>query len=419
MTSLRLAWLNLVRHRAATLLAVFAIALTIACAGILLRLSRLADQRFSGIAVAGDALIAAKGSSIDAMLGLHNAEGPYPRFIPMRLFATLVDEAWYAAGNRAHASSVIPFLYCGRYESGIRPGRAHRVLGTIGAFFDMPEPAPGLAFAEGEWTDRASDIVLGANVARREGLRVGDTLRVEHWVSDDMPKGVLRPRYFKVSGILEPMGNAWDGVLFAHLLRAQEMVEEGLAVAGQQTQWKGFVLNYVLLHAQPGKLDSLGAMIDQQTVTQVVPLAETRASLLRIAGTGRSVGLAVALVALFLAATTLLAVMLGRFEGLSRQFAVLEAMGWRRAELRGLLAWEGALLGAAAVVLGIALDAACFPVIRGMLSGVLPGADVAEAGILASAPVWVAGFLLTLAATQATALFLFRGRAQERLRGLG
>lgn len=419
MTTLRLAWLNLVRHRAATVLAVCSIALAVACAGTLLRLSKLADQRFTSLVPAGDALIAAKGSSIDALLGLHNAEGPYPRFIPMRLFATLVDEAWYAAGNRSYATSVLPFLYCGTYASAPHPDRKYRVVGTIGAFFEMPHPAPRLAFAQGGWKDLSAGVVLGAEVARRERLRVGDTLRVEHWVSDSMPQGVLRPRYFTVSGVLEPMGNAWDRVLFTNLVRAQAMVEEALAVSGQQTQWGALVLNFVLVHTEPGGLDSLGTMIDQQTVTQIVPVAETRASLLRIAGTGRAVGWAVALLALLLAGIALCAVMLGRFEGLARQFAVLEAMGWRRVELRGLLAWEGALLGTGGVFLGAVLDTALFPVIRELLSGVLPGPEVAGASVWSAAPVWSAGFLLTLAAAQATALLLFRGRAQERLRGLG
>ena len=105
MNILRLAWLNLARHRAATALAVLALGLTVACAGMLLRTARLAESRFATLAHAGDALIAAKGGATDALLGALNTEGPYPRFIPLRLFATLVNETWYTAGGRPHARS--------------------------------------------------------------------------------------------------------------------------------------------------------------------------------------------------------------------------------------------------------------------------------------------------------------------------
>jgi hypothetical protein len=438
MTLLRLAWLNLSRHRAATALAVLALGLTVACAGMLLRTARLADARFTTFAHAGDALIAAKGNSTDALLGALNAEGPYPRFIPLRLFGTLVNEAWYATGNQSYATSVIPFVYAGKLVSktsaaasgsgasgvsgAVQTLDEYRVVGTIKAVFDMPQPSPRLTFTEGEWNELGSGVVLGSAVARRENLGPGDTVRIAHWTSDTMPSPAqsgLRPRRFIVSGVLAPTGTAWDRLVFTNLLQAEGLMAEGLRVAGHQTVWTSFVLHYILVHVQPGGLDSLNALIDQRTVTQIVPVLETLESLQRLTASGRTAAAVMALLALLLAVMTLSALMLGRYEGLARQAAVLEAMGWQKSELRRLLLWEGLILGVVAAAFGGALDAALFPLLRSALGGALPDAALVSSPVWTSAPVWVTAVAVTVSASLASSLFLFRGRAQERLRGLG
>lgn len=428
MTTFRLAWLNLARHRAATGLAVLALGLTVACAGMLWRTARLADARFATVAHAGDALIAAKGGALDAVLGALNVEGPYPRFIPMRLFATLVNEALYAAGKPAYASSVIPFVYAGKLvgsSSGVDDDVREdgtRVAGTIEAILDMPAPTPDLELAQGEWPDLRAGVVLGSAVAQCRKLSVGDTVRIAHWTSDSMPLPAhsgLAPRRFLVSGILAPTGTAWDRLAFTNLVQAEHLLSEGLKVAGARTAWNSYVLHYIFVHAHPGGLDSLSAEIDQATVTQIVPVEETLASLARLTSTGRRIAMAMAALALSLALITLAALMLGRFEGLARQTAVLEAMGWRRRELRRLLLWEGLLLGVGAAALGGALDALLFPLLRDALGTAVPGPDVVTSAVWTSAPVWAAAVMVTSAASLASSWFLFRGRAQERLRGLG
>jgi predicted lysophospholipase L1 biosynthesis ABC-type transport system permease subunit len=417
---LRLAWLNLARHRAATVLVLFSLGLTVACAGMLLRTARLAETRFGTLVHAGDALVAAKGGALDALLGALNLEGPYPRFIPMRLFATLVNEAWHEAGNQSHASSIVPAVFCGKHAG--RQG-VYRVLGTTPGLMSMPRPAPAMTLLSGAWPVQNAGAVIGADVARRERLSLGDTIRVAHWSADNMPapgtSGGLRPRRFRVAGVLAPMDNAWDQLILTNLVQAENMMAEALPVAGEMTAWGSLVLHYLIVHANPGGLDSLTALVDQKTVAQVVPVRETRASLERITGTGRKIGVVVALLALLLAMAALAAVMLGRFEGLSRQTAVLEGMGWRRSALRTLLAWEGLLLGLGAVLIGGLLDAALFPLLRILLAGAVPNPDIVMSTVWESAPVWAAALGTMIGASLASSLFLFRGRAQERLRGLG
>lgn len=424
MSVLRLAWLNLARHRASTFLAVIALGLTVACAGLLLRTARLAEARFTTLAHAGDALVAAKGGATDALLGALNAEGPYPRFIPLRLYATLINEAWYASGNRSYATSVVPVVYSGKL--GSRHGTdAYRVAGTIEAFFSMPAPSPTLVFARGGWTEPGASVVIGAAVARRERIDIGDTVAVAHWTTDDMPSPAqtgLEPRRFVVSGVLAPTGTAWDRLVFTNLVQAQSMMEEALPKAGQKTVWGSLVLHYLIVHTVqtvPGGADSLEALIDQQTVTQIVPVSSTLESLRRLTDAGRRAATMMIILSAVLALVTLSALMLGRFEGMARQMALLAATGWRKGELRRLLFWEGLILGGGAVAFGGALDALAFPLVRSVLGTALPDPALVSSPFWTSAPVWVVTVAVTVCASLASSWLVFRGRAQERLRALG
>ncbi len=411
MSPFRLAWLNLVRHRAATALVLVALGVTIASSGALLRTWKLAEARFGTMAQAGDMLIAAKGNNIESMLGALNLEGPYPGFIPIRLYATMVNEEWRAGNEHFRASSLVPMVFAGKLSD-------YRVIGTTPGFLEMPPPSPRIAITDGAWPEIHAGVVLGAEVARRKGLVVGDSVEVRSWTADVMPSHGLVPRRMEVSAILLPMHSAWDRAVLTNLVQSETLIAEGLAVAGEQTHWDSFVLHYILVHADPAGMPGLVALIDRMTVAQLVPLPETLASLRNITAMGRIAGILVALLALVLAAAALLAVMLGRFEGLSRQMAVLEAMGYRRAEMLAVLAWEGALLGGGAVLLGALVDASVFPLIQGSLAGALPDPEIGRSRIVESWPVWAAALFLLPAASVLSSLFIFRGRAMERLRSL-
>src|SRR5690606_404055 len=119
MSPFRLAWLNLARNPAASLLAAVSLAVAVACAGLLLRAWSAAESRFASIVRTGDALVGAKADPVDMLLGALNLEGPYPGFIPLR-FATLLDKQWLEKDLSVH---VTPLVFCGHY-------RGRRVIGT-------------------------------------------------------------------------------------------------------------------------------------------------------------------------------------------------------------------------------------------------------------------------------------------------
>src|SRR5437899_8731661 len=127
MSPWRLAWADFTRHRGPASLSVAALSLSIALSGMLFRLAKVAEARFAGLARAGDVIIGAKAGEVAIVLGCLNAEGPYPGFIPDRLYFSLRNhEKLSAAGGapeRPFHKTIVPLLYGGKF-------RGRPIIGT-------------------------------------------------------------------------------------------------------------------------------------------------------------------------------------------------------------------------------------------------------------------------------------------------
>ena len=90
----------------------------------------------------------------------------------------------------------------------------------------------GLRLAEGRWFAVAGECVLGAEVARREGLSVDDRITTEPREMFDLAGAY--PLRMRVVGVLEPDGSADDGVVFVSPVTA--WIVQGLAHGHDQVE---------------------------------------------------------------------------------------------------------------------------------------------------------------------------------------
>ena len=113
---------------------------------------------------------------------------------------------------KPYVTRAIPYCLGDNYEG-------QRVVATVPALFAETQYAPGrkYAFSAGRnfQSDRYFEGILGALAATRTGLKVGDTFRPTHGVSDD-GQGHEHDA-FKVVGILEPTGTPNDRALFINI----------------------------------------------------------------------------------------------------------------------------------------------------------------------------------------------------------
>ena len=414
MTSFRLAWLNLVRRRVTAAIALTAIALSVACSGMLLKLYILSGSRFATMATGFDAVVGAKSGGMEMLLGSLNLEGDYPGFVPYALFDSLQGRKVTAFSDGtsfdpACLRSVTPFVYFG--HSG-----DYRLVGADESFVNRPAPGKSLAFEQGRWVATNGEVVAGAEVARARRFHVGDTVACMSWGGSDT-NGPVRFD-LRVAGILKPTGMVWDRALFSSVAQAQAVLRQ-LDLRGQTIPaWGPRVLNYYLISLEPGAMAQLEALVNKRTVGQVISVEKEKARLAELTGTGRRLGFLMTAMMLLLGGLCVAAMMVTRFDAMTVQLAVLRAIGYEKREIAAWLVWEGLLLGVSACLIGGAIDGAWFPWIRSMLGSTLPAAYLVPSPLYQSAPVWGTAILATVIAVFIPLFRLYRQNIHDSLRGL-
>lgn len=413
MTSLHLAVLSLVRHRFSTLISVLAIGMAVACSGVLLRLYRISEARFSVLGRGGDAIIGAKGDGIEILLGCLNAEGDYPGFLPHQLFQSLksrqtVQHADGALTTPFEIQSIIPFVYFGKYEK-------FRVVGTDESFLRRPRREDALRLTEGGWSRSTGQIVLGSAVARSGNIKVGDRIDVDPWIGRETISAGIP---MEVTGILHPTRSTWDRLLYSTVAQAHEVFSTHLDSLSDRSIWGSDVLHYFLVYLSPGDFSALESLVNRRTVGQFIRVEEQKERLKEVTGVGKKLGLFVTVVVIFLGGLSVCSMLVTRFEGMSLQLAVLRALGYTRKEISRWLIWEGFLLGVLGVFAGMLMDFLALPLLRGYLGGALPPPDLVKSSVLDSWIIWQVALLSTVASVFVPVIRLSRQDAHRLLKGL-
>ena len=411
MTSLRLACLHLARKPLSSAIAAIAVAASVACGGTLLRLYELSGSRFSSLARGPDAIVGAKSGGIEILLGALNLEGPYPGFLPLKLFESLRAQQKVRFEDGADSQpdylrGITPFLFFARIDGA-------RVIATDESFLANF----GGQLASGRWGGALGEAVVGSAVAGRLGLKPGDFIEAEIWLENpdaSAPRG--RPRAMKLAivGALAPFGSAWDRGVFSNLATARE------ALGNQRIPgsiWGPDVLHYFLATLKPNGMKPLVDLVNKRTVSQVASVTVERAALEALTGSGRSLGLIVMSLIIALAGLCMLTLMIVRFDAMSSQIAVLRAIGYLRREIGAWLLLEGAMLGCAGCAVGAAIDGMLFPTVRALLGSALPDETIAVSALWQSWPVWVAALCAVVASVVFPIWRTYRQDIQASLKG--
>lgn len=405
----QLAFLNLTRRKLPTVIGILAIAIAVACSGILLRLNHLAESRFNTFGAGGDVLIGAKTGGIEMILNALNGEGDYPQYLPLKLFESLRAGATIqfedgASQDSRSIRSIIPFVYVGKTQE-------NRILATDESFLNRPRNIDSMSFSEGRWVQSSEEVVLGSLLAEKLGKKIGDQIEMSDWLGE-VSSNYQRP--LKVVGIFKPKNNNWDRLGYVNLTTAQEVLKSG--DLSKVSTWGSGVLHYFLTYVNPGGLKSLKALVNDRSVGQVVEVDAEIYRLKELVGSGKSLGLFVTVLVLLLGGLSVLAMLITRFDAMSLQMAMLRAIGYGKTEITSWLLWEGVMMGAIAVVLGMILDALCFPIIREILGSSLPSAELLQSPLYLSYPVWLAALVATTLSVVVPLIRIYRQDVHFSLR---
>ncbi len=246
--------------------------------------------------------------------------------------------------------------------------RQFRVMGTTTGFFEHYKYRGGraLVIEQGHGLDDLYDAVIGAEVARTLGYKVGDPIVVSHGLASFTDHG---DQPFRVAGIVDRTGTPVDRTVVISLeaieaihvdwqsggripgrttpverIREMDLAPSAVtaALVGVKSRLQIFDLQRWINEYPEEPLLAVLPGVALQELWQIVGVAET----------------ALIGVSAMVVVTALLGMTAMIFSSLNerrREMAIWRAMGARPATILGLLVLEAALMAAAGALLGLAL----------------------------------------------------------------
>ncbi len=193
MSTAYLALRNLLHKPATSLLSVLLFALSIGLVSLLLNLREQADEQLDNNLAEINLVVGAKGSPLELVLNSMYHVG-YPT-------GNVQLGQIKAFFNPKHpiVKEAVPLSLGDSY-------RGFRIVGTTATLLEWY----GATVADGKVFAADFETVIGADLARKEGLRVGDGFRSSHGLVDEGKDRIEHEDEFRVVGVLAPSGTVLD-----------------------------------------------------------------------------------------------------------------------------------------------------------------------------------------------------------------
>jgi putative ABC transport system permease protein len=405
MPILALAWKSLRNRRFTALLTILSIALSVT---LLIGVQRLRDEVREGFAttISGtDLIVGARGGPINLML--------YTVFRIGNATNNISWESYQAIAALPKVAWTIP-LSLGDSHRGFR------VLGTTAAYFDHYRYGRdhGLVLAQGQPFDDLYDAVLGAEVARSLGYRLGDSIVLAHGTGDvSFARHADKP--FHVAGILAPTGTPVDRTVHVALAAIEAIhigwetgAPAGRAPDAAQTRAlaaRGDLTPKAITAILVGLKSRIATFTVQRAINEypeepllaVLP-GVALADLWAVIGVGERALLVVSAFVVVVGLFGMLTALLTSLNERRREMAILRSVGARPMHVLVLIMGEALFLTLLGILLGMTLLYGLLvvagPLIADRLGLVIGSGPVTGTEGLLLAMVLAAGFLVGLIA---------------------
>src|SRR5690606_29498835 len=202
MNMLQIAWKNIRQNPATSILGILLTAFGTGILCVLLLTSRQIEEQLESNSRGIDLVVGAKGSPIQLMLSsIYHMDNPTGN---IRL-----AEALKLAANPM-VKLAVPLSLGDNY-------RGHRIVGTDSTFLTLYK----LELEQGKLWQADFEAVIGADVARKNGLKIGDEIYGAHGLSDEAHVHDEHP--YIVTGILKPGHHVVDRLILTNLASVWRM----------------------------------------------------------------------------------------------------------------------------------------------------------------------------------------------------
>ncbi|TDQ15139.1 putative ABC transport system permease protein [Algoriphagus boseongensis] len=370
MNLFKISWKYLTFRPLSTGLNVFLLALGLAIITVLLLIQDQLEKKMNQDAAGIDMVVGAKGSPLQLILSsVYHVDFPTGN-IP-------IDEAKKLSRNRL-VKNVIPLALGDNYQG-------FRIVGTNHDYLELYQ----VDFSSGKAWELPFEVVVGAEVAKKLQLKVGDEFLGSHGIS--MGSHDHDQHNFVVSGVLAPKGNvvdrlvltSFESVWYTHdegeeiatedesspdsltVLRSDLASEpsEGHDQFHQKVKTKGFpesdqpreVTTLLLQFRNPMAAVQLPRMINSGTSMQAASPSFEISRLFELLGVGVSLLQGIAVILIVVAGLGIFIALFNSLKERKYDLAILRALGASRMQLLILVFLEGILLTSFGAILGMGL----------------------------------------------------------------
>jgi hypothetical protein len=379
MTALQLAWKNLTRKGGPTFILIVSLALALGGASLLYRVYVLQKDRYESLATGPQAVVGAKASGIEILLGSMRLEDFNPGYIPSNLYQTvkrgipLKFEDGTVVDSGQFVQRAIPILFVSKI--GDSP-----VIATDKTMLDFLKVSPSAL--------ESQKVAVGSMLASENNLKAGDpiklSLRSFTWFQKD----------FTIGAILPETNTVWDRAAFINLDEGQNWLLE--TKAGHPV-WGPNVLHYFMIEMNMIGFPAIRSLINERSVSQLISVSEEREKLQNLIGAGSRVGLLVVSLILLLAGLAIGGMMNLRTEALRVSAAVLRAIGFPKSFVAKWLLYETMMIFFISFFLGLVVEWGLWWLVYPHLKSTLPTNPVSHLpAVFLVAPVWGAALIFAI-----------------------
>lgn len=350
MNIFKLSWKYLTFKPLSTGLNVMLLALGLAIITVLLLIQDQFEKKMNQDAEGIDLVVGAKGSPLQLILSsVYHIDFPTGN-IPM-------EEAIRISRSRL-IKNVIPLALGDNYQG-------YRIVGTNSDYLGLYD----VKFSEGEGWIEPFDVVLGSEVAKKTGLKTGDSFEGSHGISEGSHDH--DEHGFKVKGILEPNGNVVDRLVLtsiesvwythdeadstasetAHNLLHQPVSQTGFPKTDQEREVTSLLVQY----RNPMAAIQLPRMINSGTSMQAASPSFEMSRLFELLGVGVSLLQGLAFVLIGISGLGIFIALYNSLKERKYDLAILRAIGASRVQLVFLIFLEGLMLTFLGALVGILL----------------------------------------------------------------
>ncbi len=349
MKTIALSWHYLWSRPLGATLNILLLSLGLASITFLLLVSFQLDKAFDKDLAGIDVVVGAKGSPMQLILcGVFHIDVP-PGNIPLKAVNALKANPMVA--------SVIP-LSLGDNLRGFRiVGTSHEYIGHYGA-----------ELAQGRLWDAPMQVVLGATVAKKLGIQVGNTFVGSHGLGAGGHLHGDNP--YTVVGILQASGTVIDRLIVTDTASVWKVHEDYTAVDDEDRKImedEREVTMALIQYKTPLAAMSFPRMVNTTTEMQAASPALEISRLLHMLGIGTDVLRAFAGVLLLTAGLSVFIALWSAVRERRSDLALLRMLGAPPAKIAALLMGEALWLGVMAAVIGVAGGQALTALIGWML----------------------------------------------------